>query len=238
MGRHSWLCLLARSSRLGLRKRSGVTRRGHLQVASMAQRQPNVVNVRNGPSRGRSRSISRSRSRSRSRSPSPGVRMLPQAPKHGFPEPTAFVMMQSQSDIIKYTERKVTLTYNQVHRLVRTGEVGPKTRFAIELLFNAAFIAFISPGTTFEHDAAHPFPVENLAKLCSPATMPLPTLVHLIYSVYEAEAAAEAAAPAAAPATTQGYVQQQPSLLNPTLLGMQQELDEQMRSDPWLRHLA
>ena len=40
-----------------------------------------------------------------------------------------------------------------------------------------------------------------------------------------------------APATTQGYVQQQPSLFNPTLLRMQQELDEQMRSDPVLRWL-
>ena len=243
----------------------------------MAQRQPNVVNVRNGPSRGRSRSISRSRSRSRSpsaaresldkpslwlaapaaplnpapwgklapasspsgaapsmsslarsgtvdrgraqrarylgddartgrsrsvsrsrsrsRSPSPGVRPLPQHPKHAFPEPTAFVMMQSQSDIATYSERKVTLSYDQVDRFVRTGEVGPKTRFAIDLLFNAAFIVFISDGTTFEHDAAHPFPVGQLADLCHPNTMPLPTLVNLIYSVYQAEAAAEAAAP-------------------------------------------
>ena len=37
-----------------------------MSVANMDQKQPNVVNVRNGPSRGRSRSISRSRSRSRS----------------------------------------------------------------------------------------------------------------------------------------------------------------------------
>ena len=212
----------------------------------MDHKQPNLVNVRNGPSRGRSRSISRrsrsgsrsvSRSRSRGRSPSPGVRMLPQVPKHAFPEPTAFVMMQSQSNIATYAERKVTLSYDQVDRLVRTGEVGPKTRFAISLLFNAAWDDEASPGTTSEHDAAHPFPVENLAKLCGPATMPLPTLVHLIYSVYQAEAAAEAAAPAAAPATTQGYVQQQPSLFNPQLLRMQQELDEQMRSDPILRWL-
>ena len=64
------LCLLARLSRLGLHKSSGGTRRGHLSVANMDQKQPNVVNVRNGPSRGSSRSISRSRSRSRSRSPS------------------------------------------------------------------------------------------------------------------------------------------------------------------------
>ena len=41
-----------------------------MSVANMDQRQPNVVNVRDGPSRGRSRSISSSRSRSRSRSPS------------------------------------------------------------------------------------------------------------------------------------------------------------------------
>ena len=39
----------------------------------------------------------------------------------------------------------------------------------------------------------------------------------------------------AAPATTQGYVQQQPSLFNPQLLRMQQELDERARRDPWLR---
>ena len=142
---------------------------------------------------GRSRSVSRSRSRSRS--PSPGVRPLPQHPKHAFPEPTAFVMMQSQSDIATYSERKVTLSYDQVDRFVRTGEVGPKTRFAIHLLFNAAFIVFIGPGTTFEHDAAHPFPVGQLAMLCDPIVMPLPTLVNLIYSVYQAEAAAEAAAP-------------------------------------------
>ena len=142
---------------------------------------------------GRSRSVSRSRSRSRS--PSPGVHPLPQHPKHAFPEPTAFVMMQSQSDIATYSERKVTLSYDQVDRFVRTGEVGPKTRFAIHLLFNAAFIVFIGPGTTFEHDAAHPFPVGQLAMLCDPIVMPLPTLVNLIYSVYQAEAAAEAAAP-------------------------------------------
>ena len=39
----------------------------------------------------------------------------------------------------------------------------------------------------------------------------------------------------AAPATTQGNVQQQPSIFNPTLSRMQQELDERARRDPWLR---
>ena len=38
-----------------------------------------------------------------------------------------------------------------------------------------------------------------------------------------------------APATTQGNVQQQPSIFNPTLSRMQQELDERARRDPWLR---
>ena len=66
----SMLCLPARLSRLGLHKSSGVTRRGHCPSPTMDQKQPNVVNVRNGASRGRSRSISSSRSRSRSRSPS------------------------------------------------------------------------------------------------------------------------------------------------------------------------
>ena len=47
-GRRPMLCLPARQSRLGLRKRSCVTRRGHLQVASMAQRQPNGEGERNG----------------------------------------------------------------------------------------------------------------------------------------------------------------------------------------------
>ena len=42
---------------------------GFTKAANMDQKQPNVVNVRNGPSRGRSRSVSRSRSRSRSPSP-------------------------------------------------------------------------------------------------------------------------------------------------------------------------
>jgi len=123
-------------------------------------------------------------------------------------------MMQSQSDIATYSERKVTLSYYQVDRFVRTGEVGPKTRFAIHLLFNAAFIAFIPPGTTIDNDAAHPFPVGQLAMLCDLNTMPLPTLVNLIYSVYQAEAAAEAAAPAAAP-TTQGHIPT-PSLYDAT----------------------
>ena len=40
-----------------------------------------------------------------------------------------------------------------------------------------------------------------------------------------------------APAPTQGYVQQQPSIFNPALSRMQQELYEQMRSDPVLRWL-
>ena len=169
--------------------RSGTVDRGRAQRAR-------YLDDEDEPRTGRSRSRSVSRSRSRSRSPSPGVRPLPYAPKHWFPEPTAFVMMQSQSDIAAYAERKVTLSYDQVDRFVRTGEVGPKTRFAIDLLFNAAFIVFISDGTTFEHDAAHPFPVGQLADLCHPNTMPLPTLVNLIYSVYQAEEAAEVGVPA------------------------------------------
>ena len=169
--------------------RSGTVDRGRAQRAR-------YLGDEDEPRTRRSRSRSVSRSRSRSRSPSPGVRPLPHAPKHWFPEPTAFVMMQSQSDIAAYAERKVTLSYDQVDRFVRTGEVGPKTRFAIDLLFNAAFIVFIGPGTTFEHDAAHPFPVGQLADLCHPNTMPLPTLVNLIYSVYQAEEAAEVGVPA------------------------------------------
>ena len=80
------LCLPARQSRLGLHKRSCVTSRDYLQVASMAQRQPDVVNVRNGPSRGRSRSISRSRSRSRSPS---AARESPDKPSLWLAAPAA-----------------------------------------------------------------------------------------------------------------------------------------------------
>ena len=55
MGSHFMLCLPARQSRLSLRKRSGVTRRGHLQVASMAQRLPAGEFARLERPQGRSR---------------------------------------------------------------------------------------------------------------------------------------------------------------------------------------
>ena len=70
----SVLCLHAGLSRLGLRKRSRITRRSHASVANMDQTQPAGEGERIGRSRSRSAqgsgSAARSFSRSRSRSPS------------------------------------------------------------------------------------------------------------------------------------------------------------------------
>ena len=88
------LCLPARPSRLGLHESSRTLRRGHVFVVNMDQKQPNVVNVRNGPSRGRSRSVSRrSRSVSRSRS---RTRDRSRSRRGDRPRPTAARARQSE----------------------------------------------------------------------------------------------------------------------------------------------
>ena len=83
------VCRKAQQSRLGLRKRSGATRRGHAPVVNMDQTQPAGEGERIGRSRSRSAhgsgSAARSFSRSRSRSPPPSAREPRDVARHEQP---------------------------------------------------------------------------------------------------------------------------------------------------------
>ena len=134
--------------------------------------------------------------KSPAKSPAPGT------PKEQplFPAPSPFEMMWGQNNIKHYTAQEVTLSYGQVFAANMLPQYGPKTTKAIDLLFAKACTSIPTGADAVPYDqyANYPFPVENLAKLCGPETMPLPTLVNLIYAVYEQAARDEAAAKAAA----------------------------------------
>ena len=99
----------------------------------MDHKQPNVVNVRNGPSRGRSRSISRSLSRSRSRSPRRPRRVA----LHGQP---AWPHVANGHNIFaglylrRDAEEDSTVTLRQMKAVV-----GPKTDQALTRLLKASY---------------------------------------------------------------------------------------------------
>jgi hypothetical protein len=178
------LCLPARQSRLSLRKRSGVTRRGHVSVANMDQRQPNVVNVRNGPSRGRSRSISRSRSRSRSVSPS-AAREPRQVARHEQP---AWPHVANGHNIFaglylrRDAEEGSTVTLRQMKAVV-----GPKTEAALMKLLEAAY----KPKSKIELDDA--LTISALARAAGPETMPPRCLCEILMEVRKDREAQQAA---------------------------------------------
>ena len=108
--------------------------------------------------------------------------------------------MWSQNNIDIYKAQKVTLSYGQVCDGKMLPQYGQKTTKAIDLLFEKASTSIPAGAAAAPMDywVNYPFPVENLAKLCGPETMPLPTLVGVIYAVYQQAAADEAAAKAAA----------------------------------------
>ena len=137
--------------------------------------------------------------KSPAKSPAPGT--APQQPPQPlFPEPGPFEVMWSQNNIKHYIAQKVTLSYGQAFDGKMLPQYGPKTTKAIDLLFAKAttLIPAGAAAAPMDQWVNYPFLVENLAKLCGPETMPLPTLVGVIYAVYEQAARDEAAAKAAA----------------------------------------
>ena len=104
-------------------------------------------------------------------------------PNLAFPVPSRFELMQAETDILTYANRKVTLCYAQVAKI--SHGFGPKTTNAVEKLFEKASTA-VPAGTP--NLATYMFPIEQLAALCGPETMPKPTLVDVVYEVHNAMA--------------------------------------------------
>ena len=129
----------------------------------MDQKQPNVVNVRNGPSRGRSRSISRSRSRSRSppsaaREPRGDAR--PNQPSW-LRAPTNAEKIAAEFILRRETENGKTVTWRELKAVA-----GPKTEAALMKLLEASHPDF----SNIKLD--DPIPISTLARGVGPETMP------------------------------------------------------------------
>ena len=175
------LCLPARQSRLRLRKRSGVTRGGHPPVANMAYKQPNVVNVRNGPSRGRSRSISRSLSRSRSRSPR-RPRRVARHKQPAWPHVPNGANIFAGLYLRRDAEEGSTVTLRQMKAVV-----GPKTDQALTRLLKASYPDYLK----IKLDDA--IPISTLAQAAGPETMPPRCLCEILMEVRKDRKAQQAA---------------------------------------------
>ena len=178
------LCLPARLSRLGLHKRSGETRRGHVSVAKMDQTQPNVVNVRNGPSRGRSRSVSRSRSRSRS----PPAAREPRDDVVRDDQRTTWTLAPNGDQLWggmvlrRQVESGATVTVREMQAVV-----GPKTFAALMKLLEASLPDFR------ESKLDDAIPISALAQAVGPETMAPLCLASILVGVAKANAAQQAA---------------------------------------------
>ena len=184
VGRHSWLCLLAaRQSRLGLHKSSGETRVGHAPVAKMDHKQPDVVNVRNGPSRGRSRSVSRSRSRSRS----PPAAREPRDDVVRDDQRTTWTLAPNGDQLWggmvlrRQVESGATVTVREMQAVV-----GPKTFAALMKLLEASLPDFR------ESKLDDAIPISALAQAVGPDTMAPLCLASILVGVAKASAAQQA----------------------------------------------
>ena len=184
MGRRSWLCLVAGLSRLGLHKSSGETRSGHAPVANMNHKQPNVVNVRNGPSRGRSRSVSRSRSRSRS----PPAAREPRDDVVRDDQRSTWTLAPNGDQLWggmvlrRRVESGATVTVREMQALI-----GPKTFAALMKLLEATHPDFRNSKLV---DA---IPISALAQAVGPETMAPLCLASILVGVAKANAAQQAA---------------------------------------------
>ena len=173
------LCLPARPSRLGLHESSRTLRRGHVSVVNMDQKQPNVVNVRNGPSRGRSRSISRSRSRSpAAREPSDEVRR----DQRTWTSAPNGDQLWGGMVLRRHVENGAWVTLKQMKAVV-----GPKTDAALMKLLEASHLDFLK----ISIDEA--IPISTLAQATGPETMAPLCLASILVGVAKANAAQQAA---------------------------------------------
>ena len=150
----------------------------------MAQRQPNVMNVRNGPSRGRSRSISRSRSRSRS----PPAAREPRDDVVRDDQRTTWTLAPNGDQLWggmvlrRQVESGATVTVREMQAVV-----GPKTFAALMKLLEASLPDFRNSRLD---DA---IPISALAQAVGPETMAPLCLASILVGVAKANAAQQAA---------------------------------------------
>ena len=150
----------------------------------MAQRQPNVMNVRNGPSRGRSRSISRSRSRSRS--PPPAARE-PRDDVVRDDQRTTWTLAPNGDQLWggmvlrRQVESGATVTVREMQAVV-----GPKTFAALMKLLEASLPDFR------ESKLDDAIPISALAQAVGPDTMAPLCLASILVGVAKASAAQQA----------------------------------------------
>ena len=145
-----------------------MTRSGHAPVVNMDHKQPNVVNVRNGPSRGRSRSVSRSRSRSRS--PPSAAREPRDDARHDLPSwwraPTNAGKVAAGLLLRRFTENGETVTLRELKAVC-----GPKAMDALMKLLRASNLQIkLEDPQNDPHD--DPIPIGTLARGVGPETMP------------------------------------------------------------------
>ena len=150
----------------------------------MAQRQPNVMNVRNGPSRGRSRSISRSRSRSRS----PPAAREPRDDVVRDDQRTTWTLAPNGDQLWggmvlrRQVESGATVTVREMQAVV-----GPKTFAALMKLLEASLPDFR------ESKLDDAIPISALAQAVGPDTMAPLCLASILVGVAKANAAQQAA---------------------------------------------
>ena len=150
----------------------------------MAQRQPNVMNVRNGPSRGRSRSISRSRSRSRS----PPAAREPRDDVVRDDQRTTWTLAPNGDQLWggmvlrRQVESGATVTVREMQAVV-----GPKTFAALMKLLEASLPDFR------ESKLDDAIPISALAQAVGPDTMAPLCLASILVGVAKASAAQQAA---------------------------------------------
>ena len=149
----------------------------------MAQRQPNVMNVRNGPSRGRSRSISRSRSRSRS----PPAAREPRDDVVRDDQRTTWTLAPNGDQLWggmvlrRQVESGATVTVREMQAVV-----GPKTFAALMKLLEASLPDFR------ESKLDDAIPISALAQAVGPDTMAPLCLASILVGVAKASAAQQA----------------------------------------------
>ena len=151
----------------------------------MAQRQPNVMNVRNGPSRGRSRSISRSRSRSRS----PPAAREPRDDVVRDDQRTTWTLAPNGDQLWggmvlrRQVESGATVTLREMKAVV-----GPRTDAALMKLLEDSF-----PEEFLTIALDDPIPISTLAEFVGPETMAPLCLASILVGVAKANAAQQAA---------------------------------------------
>ena len=151
----------------------------------MDQKQPNVVNVRNGPSRGRSRSISRSRSRSPPAAREPRdavVDAVVRRDQRTWTDASNGDQLWGALVLRRLAEEGSTVTVREMQAVI-----GPKTFAALMKLLEASLPDFR------ESRLDDAIPISALAQAVGPETMAPLCLASILVGVAKANAAQQAA---------------------------------------------